>query len=49
MTVFAILASAVFGAVAKDTTKERLIYGAKVFGEFMIIGLVLGWILYFIP
>lgn len=49
MTVFAILASAVFGAIAKDTSKERLIYGAKVFAEFMIIGLVLGWILYFIP
>jgi hypothetical protein len=49
MTVFAILASAVFGAIAKDTIKERLIYGAKVFAEFMIIALVLGWILYFIP
>ena len=49
MTVFAILASAVFGAVAKDTTKERIIYGVKVFAEFMIIGLVLGWLLYFIP
>ncbi len=49
MTVFAVLASAVFGSVAKDTSKERLVYGAKVFAEFMIIGLVLGWILYFIP
>ena len=49
MTVFAILASSVFGAIAKDTSKERLIYGAKVFAEFMLIGLVLGWILYFIP
>jgi hypothetical protein len=49
MTVFAILASAVFGAIAKDTSRERLIYGSKVFAEFMLIGLVLGWILYFIP
>ena len=49
MTVFAILASSVFGAIAKDTSKERVIYGAKVFAEFMLIGLVLGWILYFIP
>jgi hypothetical protein len=49
MTVFAFLASAVFGAIAKDTSKERLVYGAKVFAEFMLIGLVLGWILYFIP
>ena len=49
MTVFAILASVVFGAVAKDTSKERLVYGIKVFAEFMLIGLVLGWVLYFIP
>jgi len=49
MTVFAMLASAVFGAVAKDTRKERLVYGLKVFAEFMLIGLVLGWVLYFIP
>jgi hypothetical protein len=49
MTVFAMLASTVFGAVAKDTSKDRLVYGVKVFAEFMLIGLVLGWILYFIP
>jgi hypothetical protein len=49
MTLFAILAAIVFGAVAKDTARERWHYGVKVFAEFMIIGLVLGWILYFIP
>jgi hypothetical protein len=49
MMLFAALASTVFGAVAKDTTTERWLYGLKVFAEFMIIGLVLGWLLYFIP
>jgi hypothetical protein len=49
MTVFAMLASVAFGAVAKDTTQERLVYGIKVFAEFMMIALVLSWILYFIP
>ena len=49
MTLFAALASVVFGAMAKDTTQERVIYGVKVFAEFMVIGLVLAWILYFIP
>ena len=49
MTVFAFLASVVFGAVAKDTPRERILYGVKVFAEFMAIGLVLSWILYFIP
>jgi hypothetical protein len=49
MAVFAALASVVFGAMAKDTTRDRVLYGLKVFAEFMVIGLVLGWILYFIP
>ena len=49
MALFAALAAMVFGAMAKDTTRERLIYGLKVFAEFMVIGLVLSWILYFIP
>ena len=49
MTLFAALASVVFGAMARDTTRERWLYGVKVFGEFLVIGLVLSWILYFIP
>ena len=49
MTLLAALASVVFGAMAKDTTRDRMLYGLKVFAEFMVIGLVLAWILYFIP
>ena len=49
MALFAALAAIVFGAMAKGHYRERLIYGLKVFAEFMVIGLVLSWILYFIP
>jgi len=49
MTLFAALASIVFGAMAKDNAYERVLYGVKVFAEFMVIGLVLAWVLYFIP
>jgi len=49
MTLFAALASVVFGAMGKDTTRERWLYGVKVFAEFMVIGLALSWLLYFIP
>lgn len=49
MILFAALASIVFGAISKETTRERWIYGMKVFAEFIVIGLALGWILYFIP
>ena len=49
MCLFAALASVLFGAMAKDTMEERVIYGLKVFAEFIAIGLALAWILYFIP
>ena len=49
MTAFAALAGIVFGTVAKYSNRDRLMYGLKVFAEFMVIGLVLAWILYFIP
>jgi hypothetical protein len=49
MALFAALAAIVFGAMTKDSTEERVVYGFKVFAEFMVIGLVLAWILYFIP
>jgi hypothetical protein len=49
MCLFAALASIVFGGMAKDTARERWLYGAKVFAEFIVIGLALGWVLYFIP
>jgi len=49
MTAFALVAAVVFGVVAKDSSRDRLLYGLKVFAEFLVIGLVLGWILYFLP
>ena len=49
MTAFAALAAVVFGTVAKESKNDRLSYGLKVFLEFLIIGLALAWVLYFIP
>lgn len=49
MLVFASLTGVVFGAVAKGSNRDRFLYGLKVFGEFMGIGLILAWLLYFLP
>lgn len=49
MALFAAIVSVVFGVMTRDTQKSRLLYGAKVFAEFMGIGLVLALLLYFIP
>ncbi len=45
---------ALFAAVAlslfnSGETKERIIYGIKVFAQFLVISLILAWIFYFIP
>jgi len=49
MLLFAFLVSVVFGVLSRDTPRDRLIYGAKVFGAFIGIALALGWLTYFIP
>jgi hypothetical protein len=49
MLFFAFLVSVVFGVLSKDTPRERLIYGAKVFAAFVGIAFLLGWIMYPVP
>jgi putative Mn2+ efflux pump MntP len=49
MLLFAFLVSVVFGVLSKDTPREQLIYGAKVFGAFAGIAILLGWIMYPVP
>jgi hypothetical protein len=49
MMLFACVVGLVMGLISRETAKEQLLYGLKVFGEFMVIGLVLAWVLYFFP
>lgn len=49
MAVFASLTAIVFGVIAKGDMRQRLFYGLKVFAEFLVVALILGWILYFLP
>jgi hypothetical protein len=49
LVIFSFLVSVVFGVLAKDRPRERLVYGAKVFVAFVGIALVLGWLMYFFP
>ena len=46
---FALLVSIAFGAILDGTSRERVIYGAKTFAQFVVISLVLAWIFYFLP
>jgi hypothetical protein len=49
LLLFAFLVSVVFGVIGKDTPRERVIYGAKVFAAFVGIAILLGWIMYPFP
>jgi hypothetical protein len=49
MILFSFLVSVVFGVLSKNTPRERLVYGAKVFAAFVGVAVVLGWIMYFVP
>lgn len=46
---FAFFVSVVFGAMAVGSSRERIIYGLKIFAQFLVVSLILGWILRFIP
>jgi uncharacterized membrane protein YagU involved in acid resistance len=49
LLLFSFLVSVVFGVLSKNTPRERLVYGAKVFAAFVGIALVIGWIMYPVP
>lgn len=46
---FAFFTAAAFGVFVSGSVKSRVLYGAKVFAQFVIISLLLAWIFYFIP
>jgi len=49
MCCFAFVVAVVFGVVSKESNHERLKYSARVFAEFMLVGIILAWVLYFLP
>jgi uncharacterized membrane protein YagU involved in acid resistance len=49
LVIFSFLVSVVFGVLGKETPRERLVYGAKVFGAFVGTAVALGWLIYFFP
>ena len=50
MILFAAFVAVVFGTVGPETTtRGKVLLGLRTWGEFMGIGLLLAWLLYFIP
>jgi uncharacterized membrane protein len=49
MVLFSLLVSVVFGVIAKNTTRERFLYGLKSFILFLAVAFVIGWLMYPVP
>ena len=46
---FALIVAVIFGVIENGDMKQKLLHGLKVFAQFIVVSLVLGWIFYFLP
>lgn len=49
MIVFAALVSTVFAVLLRDEPREQIRTGARMFGAFVGVGLLLGWVMFPFP
>lgn len=49
MALFAALVSTVFATLMRDKPRDQLVLGARLFGAFLAVALVLGWLMYPFP
>jgi hypothetical protein len=49
MLSFAAFVATAFGVIGRERSREGLLYGLKIFFEFIFIGLLLAWLLYWLP
>lgn len=49
MAVFSVFVSVAFAALMRETPGDQLRFGARLFVGFMLVGIVLGWLLYPLP
>ena len=49
MVLFALFVSTAFATLMRDEPREQLRLGAKLFGGFVLGGILVGWLLYPLP
>lgn len=49
LALFAVHVAVVFAVIAHDEPRQQAAFGARVFGGFVVAGLVLGWLMYPLP
>jgi hypothetical protein len=46
---FALCVGVAFGAFSSGSVKEKVLYGFKIVGQFLVVSLALAWLFYFLP
>jgi hypothetical protein len=46
---FAVFVGVIFGAISNGDSRGKILYGLKIFAQFLLISIALGWVFYFIP
>ncbi len=46
---FAFFVAIAFGVFSNGSNREKILYGLKIFAQFIVVSLVLAWIFYFLP
>jgi hypothetical protein len=49
LVLFAFLVSVVFALLSRDDPRAQILFGARLFGIFVVSAVVLGWLLYPLP
>ncbi|MEP7116762.1 MAG: hypothetical protein ABI880_04235 [Acidobacteriota bacterium] len=49
LALFAFFVALVFAVIAHDQPRAQAAFGARIFGGFLLAGLVLGWLMFPLP
>jgi hypothetical protein len=49
MVIFAAFVSVVFATLSRDEPRDQMVLGARMFGGFVLAGVLIGWLLYPLP
>ena len=49
MVIFSLGVSTVFATLQRDEPREQLLLGARLLAGFIGVGILMGWVLYFLP
>ena len=49
MVIFSLAVSVVFATLQRDEPREQILLGARLLAGFLGVGILMGWVLYFLP